>query len=194
MARHVRVYVRGCSKFIPLHFQIKRGLPLPPSALPSILDAVLHANSEGIDDRKLLLEHILAFLSRMPPGSMQDYIQDSVIALFYDALPHPPVDFLATMAVEVKIPTVIAGVQVGPGGVGVSDGGIGRTGIVAGGKPGPVPEPSFIEAPSSIRQVYVAPNNQLPTPTTSGFVNGSRSAEAAAPSASTRNQFQNLIF
>ncbi|KAG8791373.1 hypothetical protein FRC17_008760, partial [Serendipita sp. 399] len=108
--------------------QIKRGMPLPPSAIPSILDAIAHAKtSTGIDDRKLLLEHILAFMSRLPPGTLQDKVEDHVIQLFYDALPHPPVSFLPSMQVEMKIPTVINGAQLGPGGSKtVSEASIGR--------------------------------------------------------------------
>ncbi|KAG8813511.1 hypothetical protein FRC19_002379, partial [Serendipita sp. 401] len=108
--------------------QIKRGLPISPSAIPSIIDAILHAkNSTGIDDRKLLLEHILAFMSRLPPGPLQNKVQDHVIALFYDALPHPPVNFLPSMQIEMKIPTVVKGEQLGPGGTKtVSEGSIGR--------------------------------------------------------------------
>lgn len=148
-----------------------RGLPISPAAIPSIVDAVMHAKShQGIDDRKLLLEHILAFMSRIPPGSLQNRVQDAVIGLFYEALPHPPVDFLPSMAVEAKIPTVIGGKQIGPGGVGVSHGEIGGAKVVCGGEGDPhVFGINGIAAhphtPPSLAGTYVSPPGQTQTPT-----------------------------
>jgi linoleate 10R-lipoxygenase len=95
--------------------QLKRGNPLPTSALPSLLDAILHAKLKGISDRKILLEHMLTLLSRLspaPPPSSREYslqveIQNAVIGLFYDALPHPPITFVPSMMLEAKVPTYI---------------------------------------------------------------------------------------
>ncbi|PVF94289.1 heme peroxidase [Serendipita vermifera] len=96
--------------------QVKRGLPLKADAIPSFVDAFLHANnSTGIDDRKLLLEKILALMSRLPPGDLQQRVENDVIGLFYHALPHPPVNFLPSMLQDTKIPTVINGAAVKPG-------------------------------------------------------------------------------
>ncbi|KIM21654.1 hypothetical protein M408DRAFT_333328 [Serendipita vermifera MAFF 305830] len=118
--------------------QVRRGNPLPPSALPSILDAIRHARIEGLDDRKLILEHVLALMSRLPPApapntrqwSLQNEIQNFVIALFYDALPHPPTTFAPSKMLEVKVPTVVGDARLGAGGnVGLSDMHIGRANV-----------------------------------------------------------------
>ncbi|KAK7049205.1 hypothetical protein VNI00_005806 [Paramarasmius palmivorus] len=70
--------------------QLKKGIPIgtEPSALSAVLDAVRH--SESIDDRKLLLEHALSFISNLPPGEFAQDAQDRVIKLLYNDLYHPP--------------------------------------------------------------------------------------------------------
>ncbi|KAJ8091181.1 hypothetical protein PM082_004157 [Marasmius tenuissimus] len=70
--------------------QVKKGVPIHPehSAFAAVLDAVKH--SESIDDRKLLLEHGLNFISNLPPGRLQQDAQDKVIKLLYNDLCHPP--------------------------------------------------------------------------------------------------------
>lgn len=140
-------------------------------------------------------------MARLPAGSLQDTVQDAVIGLLYDALPHPPVNFMPSTTMEPKIPTVVSGVQMGPGGATVSDGRTGATGVVAGGKgglttattPAPAPAPAFTPAPvststppttppahsglgevgSAIRSMWSHDEpTQLPTPSTSHFGNG----------------------
>ncbi|KAK0188989.1 linoleate diol synthase [Armillaria mellea] len=74
--------------------QIKKGLPGPldPTTITSLLDAV--HNTDSLDDRKLLLEHALVFLSRLPPGSFADTLQNKVISLLYNDLAHPPATYI----------------------------------------------------------------------------------------------------
>ncbi|KAK0446778.1 linoleate diol synthase [Armillaria borealis] len=74
--------------------QIKKGLPGPldPTTITALLDAV--HNTDSLDDRKLLLEHALVFLSRLPPGQFADNLQNKVISLLYNDLAHPPATYL----------------------------------------------------------------------------------------------------
>ncbi|THH32027.1 hypothetical protein EUX98_g2160 [Antrodiella citrinella] len=74
--------------------QIKSGLPfaLDFSALTGIVDALRHNNA--IDDRKMLLEHVLVFLSRLPEGPFQTKLQNAVVELLYNDLPHPPATYI----------------------------------------------------------------------------------------------------
>ncbi|KAK0488988.1 linoleate diol synthase [Armillaria novae-zelandiae] len=74
--------------------QIKKGLPGPldPTTITALLDAV--HNTDSLDDRKLLLEHALVFLSRLPPGSLADTLQNKVVSLLYNDLAHPPATYL----------------------------------------------------------------------------------------------------
>ncbi|KAF9259925.1 linoleate diol synthase [Marasmius fiardii PR-910] len=74
--------------------QVKKGgtVHSSHSALSAVLDAVRH--SESIDDRKLLLEHGLALLSKLPPGKIQQDLQDRVIKLLYNDLSHPPATYI----------------------------------------------------------------------------------------------------
>ncbi|TFK51792.1 linoleate diol synthase [Heliocybe sulcata] len=70
--------------------KVKAGAAFIPSleGIRAVVDAVRHTNA--IDDRKMLLEHILLLLSRMPEGDMLTSVQNSVIELLYLDLPHPP--------------------------------------------------------------------------------------------------------
>ncbi|KAH7106072.1 heme peroxidase [Auriculariales sp. MPI-PUGE-AT-0066] len=79
-----------------LERQWKVGLPLPSlSAMDAIFDAFSHADTIGLDDRKMLLEEILTVLSRLPKGSwLGQQLENNVIALFYKDLPHPPATWL----------------------------------------------------------------------------------------------------
>ncbi|EKM53767.1 uncharacterized protein PHACADRAFT_260261 [Phanerochaete carnosa HHB-10118-sp] len=62
------------------------------SALPGIIDALKH--NSAIDDRKMLLEHILMFISKLPEGTVSTKLQNLVIELLYNDLPHPPSTYL----------------------------------------------------------------------------------------------------
>ncbi|KAL0567802.1 hypothetical protein V5O48_014195 [Marasmius crinis-equi] len=72
--------------------QLKKGASIShehhASAVSALLDAM--KNSESIDDRKLLLEYGLSFLSHLPPGKFAQDAQDRVIKLLYNDLCHPP--------------------------------------------------------------------------------------------------------
>ncbi|TFK39791.1 linoleate diol synthase [Crucibulum laeve] len=68
---------------------IKRGLPLSmtASSLSAIVDLIRH--SEAIDDRKLLLEHALSFVSKLEDGPISHTLQNKIIQLLYNDLTHP---------------------------------------------------------------------------------------------------------
>ncbi|THV05525.1 linoleate diol synthase [Dendrothele bispora CBS 962.96] len=58
------------------------------NALSAGVDFLSH--KDGIDDRKLALEFGLSFLSKHPNGEISQNMQDKVIELLYNDLPHPP--------------------------------------------------------------------------------------------------------
>ncbi|KAK7686255.1 hypothetical protein QCA50_010475 [Cerrena zonata] len=74
--------------------RIKKGLPFEfdLAVIPGIVDVLRHNNA--IDDRKMLLEHILVFLSRLPEGTLASKLQNAVVELLYNDLPHPPVTYI----------------------------------------------------------------------------------------------------
>ena len=74
--------------------QLQRGSPVSLDAIPGVLDALKNAHSDGLNDRLFLLEDVLGLLSRLPPGRLQQDIQDATIGLLYHDLPHPPINFL----------------------------------------------------------------------------------------------------
>jgi hypothetical protein len=69
--------------------QIENGLPtaLNPGTLSAIVDAIRH--SSAIDDRKLLLEHALAIVSRIEYPPLATEIRQTIIKLLYNDLSHP---------------------------------------------------------------------------------------------------------
>ncbi|QRV81013.1 heme peroxidase [Ceratobasidium sp. AG-Ba] len=63
------------------------------AAIPGLIDAV--ENKGSIDDRKLLLEHALVFMSNLPPDNpIRQKGQGAVISMLYNDLPHPPASFI----------------------------------------------------------------------------------------------------
>ncbi|KAJ7577084.1 linoleate diol synthase [Mycena floridula] len=70
--------------------QIKSGtaINLDTTTLSAVVDAIRH--TDGIDDRKLLLEHALSFVSRLPPGPVENGLQNKIVELLYNDLGHPP--------------------------------------------------------------------------------------------------------
>ncbi|KAI0642463.1 linoleate diol synthase [Trametes meyenii] len=70
--------------------QVKKHLPFASdvSTLESIIDGVKHLNS--IDDRKMLLEHILVYLSQNSGHPLATKLETAVVQLLYNDLPHPP--------------------------------------------------------------------------------------------------------
>ncbi|KAG8893888.1 hypothetical protein FRC01_013287, partial [Tulasnella sp. 417] len=73
--------------------QIHKGLPVTLSLqnAAAITDVLLADFAGGMDDRKMLLEYVLVFLSRLPSNSrFSKNISDKVITLLYNDLPHPP--------------------------------------------------------------------------------------------------------
>jgi hypothetical protein len=68
--------------------EIKKGLnTMNTASLTAVVDAIRHSNA--VDDRKLLLEHALAIVSRIPPGPISDFIRQSIVKLLYNDLSHP---------------------------------------------------------------------------------------------------------
>ncbi|OBZ73945.1 Linoleate 10R-lipoxygenase [Grifola frondosa] len=61
--------------------QVKKGVSfhLELATLGSIVDALKHP--DGIDDRKMLLEYILVYLSKRPPGALSTKLQNTVVQL-----------------------------------------------------------------------------------------------------------------
>ncbi|KAI0369199.1 linoleate diol synthase [Pilatotrama ljubarskyi] len=76
--------------FQQLREQVKKHLPFASdvSTLESIIDGVKHLNS--IDDRKMLLEHILMYLSNNSGHPLASKLETAVVQLLYTDLPHPP--------------------------------------------------------------------------------------------------------
>ncbi|KAG7444916.1 heme peroxidase [Guyanagaster necrorhizus] len=75
-----------------LQEEVKKGLPLSHSTIAALLDYI--HNTDSLDDRKLLLEHGLVFLSRMPPGPLAQSLQNKAISLLYNDLSHPPATYI----------------------------------------------------------------------------------------------------
>ncbi|KAF8653539.1 hypothetical protein AX16_003904 [Volvariella volvacea WC 439] len=57
------------------------------STLSALVDAL--RNTESIDDRKMLLEHALTFVSRLEPGKFRTNIENKIVQLLYNDLTHP---------------------------------------------------------------------------------------------------------
>ncbi|KAH9479383.1 Linoleate 10R-lipoxygenase [Psilocybe cubensis] len=70
--------------------QIKKGLPvnLNTTTVSAIIDLVRH--KEALDDRKLLLEHALSFVSKLEDGTLARTLKDKIVQLLYNDLSHPP--------------------------------------------------------------------------------------------------------
>ncbi|KAG6873697.1 hypothetical protein C0995_012159 [Termitomyces sp. Mi166 len=63
---------------------------------PAVLDAIENAQGVGLDDRLLLLEDVLVLMSRLPSDSaLSAKVQQYVISLLYNDLPHPPSGYTA---------------------------------------------------------------------------------------------------
>ncbi|KAG8881440.1 hypothetical protein FRB97_009566 [Tulasnella sp. 331] len=93
------VYHSSVSRLIQdLKQQIKVGAPVQLSlqSAAAIVDALTVSEFDGgVDDRLLLLEHVLEFLSRLPQGTVTAKIlHDKVISLLWYDLPHPPASLI----------------------------------------------------------------------------------------------------
>ncbi|KAG0701786.1 heme peroxidase [Suillus ampliporus] len=62
------------------------------SDLSSVLDVINHASA--LDDRKMLLENLLSFMSNHPSGKISNMTRTFVIKTLYDDLSHPPATFI----------------------------------------------------------------------------------------------------
>ncbi|KAF8578807.1 linoleate diol synthase [Ramaria rubella] len=85
---------RGAKIVEQFREQIKKGLPINASIhmISGLLDAL--KDSKAIDDRKLLLENALVFLSRLPNNELSQSLQDKAIVLLFYDLPHPPATYM----------------------------------------------------------------------------------------------------
>ncbi|KZS87971.1 heme peroxidase [Sistotremastrum niveocremeum HHB9708] len=81
------------------HDQTKRGNPMPITwqNAVAIIDAWRNGETQGIDDRKLLLEQILTLVSRLPPNfHVTQKLKNTLILHLYNDLPHPPSTFIGS--------------------------------------------------------------------------------------------------
>ncbi|OCH92406.1 heme peroxidase [Obba rivulosa] len=75
---------------------IQHGLAFIFQDLPAVIDAIKNVDGVGIDDRKLLLEKGLTFLSSLPEDNFfAQRLHAYTIGLLYKDLPHPPSGYLA---------------------------------------------------------------------------------------------------
>ncbi|KAI0046507.1 linoleate diol synthase [Auriscalpium vulgare] len=77
--------------------QVKKGFTgyTEPSTIASVVDAIRHLNS--MDDRKMLLEHVLTILAKKEwwlDAKMRADIERKVVEMLYDDLSHPPATYL----------------------------------------------------------------------------------------------------
>ncbi|KAL4078615.1 heme peroxidase [Scleroderma yunnanense] len=66
------------------------------STISAVLDMIKHTGA--LDDRKMLLEHMLTFMANHPSGKIQNTLQTFVIKTLYNDLAHPPITFLGEYA------------------------------------------------------------------------------------------------
>ncbi|OJT01856.1 Linoleate 10R-lipoxygenase [Trametes pubescens] len=76
--------------FAEFRDQIKKHMPFAAdvSTIESIIDGIKHLNS--IDDRKMLLEHVLVYLSQNSGHPLAKKLETATVQLLYLDLPHPP--------------------------------------------------------------------------------------------------------
>ncbi|KAL5512887.1 hypothetical protein ACEPAH_3285 [Sanghuangporus vaninii] len=75
---------------------VKKDLPiaLDPQMLSGVLDAI--GNLNNLDDRKMLLEHVLMLMANTPPDTqLATKLQNAVVSLLYNDLTHPPSTFVS---------------------------------------------------------------------------------------------------
>ncbi|KAI0630845.1 linoleate diol synthase [Trametes polyzona] len=79
--------MKGFSEF---RDKIAKHLPFAAdvSTIESIIDGIKHLNS--IDDRKMLLEHVLVYLSQNSGHPLAQKLETATVQLLYLDLPHPP--------------------------------------------------------------------------------------------------------
>jgi hypothetical protein len=125
-------------------------------------------------------------MSRLPPAppassrewALQTEIQNVVIGLLWDSLPHPPTTYVPSMMLEMKVPTYVGGARVGAGGeMAVSEGRIGKIGA------GVCPDPDVTRA-----TVEGAAQTSLPTPPSSVFISPSNGYVNGLPTSARTTQ------
>ncbi|KAH9857342.1 linoleate diol synthase [Lenzites betulinus] len=70
--------------------QVRKHMPFAQdlSTIESIIDGIKHLNA--IDDRKMLLEHVLVYLSQNAGHPLAQKLETATVQLLYLDLPHPP--------------------------------------------------------------------------------------------------------
>ncbi|RDB26685.1 Linoleate 10R-lipoxygenase [Hypsizygus marmoreus] len=71
--------------------------------LPAYWDAIKNQSRIGLDDRELLLEKALVLMARLQHNPVSLKIQQFVIALLYNDLPHPPCSYLSTFNIAAPV-------------------------------------------------------------------------------------------
>ncbi|PAV22931.1 heme peroxidase [Pyrrhoderma noxium] len=71
---------------------ISRGPVVDPTAANGILDFL--ANKDAIDDRKGFFTTALSTITKLPPGKLQDTLNNEAIAVLYNTLTHPPPTYI----------------------------------------------------------------------------------------------------
>lgn len=63
-----------------------------PNAVKGMLDVFLQPNA--IDDRSNVFVDALAAITKLPPGGLQNQLNNDAITLLYQTLPHPPATYI----------------------------------------------------------------------------------------------------
>lgn len=71
---------------------VLRGPVIKPDDVPGIIDAL--ENKEAIDDRKGFFVNLLASITKLPPGDLQNKLNDEAMAVLYKTLTHPPATYI----------------------------------------------------------------------------------------------------
>ena len=70
-----------------------RGPPVTdPKAAEGLLNVI--TSPDAIDDRKGVFTTALSAITKLPPGALQNKLNDAAITTLYETLPHPPVTYL----------------------------------------------------------------------------------------------------
>ncbi|KAG2364875.1 putative linoleate diol synthase [Suillus spraguei] len=65
---------------------------LNESNVSALLDVIKHTDS--VDDRKMLLEHVLSFMAKHPNGKIPNMVRTFTIKTLYNDLAHPPATYI----------------------------------------------------------------------------------------------------
>ena len=72
---------------------LERGIPVTdPKAPEAVFQAI--TDPDAINDREGLFTDALAGITKLPPGKLQDKLNDEVMTVLYETLTHPPATFM----------------------------------------------------------------------------------------------------